>query len=172
MIVVVAALAVAGCAKEQGQSPPPNGIASPSPSPDLRQQTERDALAAYTGMWMAMAKAGETANPEDPQLRQYASGEALALIVGTLVGYRESGLVTRGHPATNPRITELTPPDAATQASLVDCGDSTAWTTHEAATGEQIEHDPRGRRQLTATVSVIDATWKVTKFTIGDLGSC
>jgi hypothetical protein len=172
LVLVVAVLAIAGCSKNQGKRATPIRNPSPSSSSDSRTQAEREALAAYTGMWAAMAKAGQTANPDEPELRRYATGDALALLVGTLVGYRDRGLVTRGQPTTTPRVTALTPQSAPTEASVVDCGDSTGWTTHNAKTGEQIKDDPRGRRRITASVKVVDAIWKVANVEIGEIGSC
>jgi hypothetical protein len=172
-LIVVALLALAGCnSGRDGTHPARTGVASPSPSLDKRAMAERDAAAAYSAMWQAMAKAGEIPDPDAPELRQYATGDALARIVGVLVTYRETGVVSRGRPVDNPRATSANPADAPTEVHLVDCGDSTNWTKHNRATGELIKDDPRGRRSITAVVKLVDGTWKVTTFEVGDIGSC
>ncbi|WP_307970365.1 hypothetical protein [Salinispora arenicola] len=119
-----------------------------------------------------MAKAGEVPDPDAAELRQYAADRALARIVSVLVTYRETGVVTRGGPVTNPRVTGATPADAPTEVTVADCGDSTNWTKHKKATGELIEDDPRGRRSITAVVKSFDGSWKVVSFDVGDIGSC
>jgi hypothetical protein len=119
-----------------------------------------------------MAKAGEVPDPDAQELRQYADGDALRGIVGALVTYRETGVVTRGAPATNARVENVSPPANPTEVHLIDCGDSTNWTKHEKSTGELIKDDPRGRRRITAVVKRIDDEWKVIKFEAGAIGSC
>jgi hypothetical protein len=137
-----------------------------------RAAAEAKAIAAYNAMWQAMAKAGEVPDPDAPELRQYADGDALRGIVGALVTYRETGVVTRGAPVTTPRVESVSPSENPTQVDLVDCGDSTNWTTHKKSTGELIKEDPRGRRRITASVRLVGDTWKVNKFDAGAIGSC
>ncbi|WP_433615354.1 hypothetical protein ACQP2P_11340 [Dactylosporangium sp. CA-139114] len=164
---------VAGCngGKSSGTRPP-SPSASASPSPDARAVADRDALAAYTAMWQAMAKAGEVPDPDAPELRQYAADRALARIVAVILTYQQTGVVTRGAPVTNARVTGATPADAPTEVTVADCGDSTNWTKHKKATGELIQDDLRGRRNITAVVRSIDGSWKVVSFDVGDIGSC
>jgi len=166
-------LAAAGCGSDES----PDGTPSPSPQPAVtstspRAAAEAKAIAAYNAMWQAMAKAGEVPDPDAPELRQYADGDALRGVVGALVTYRETGVVTRGAPVTTPRVDSVSPSDNPTQVDLVDCGDSTNWTTHKKSTGELIKEDPRGRRRITASVRLVGDTWKVNKFDAGAIGSC
>lgn len=119
-----------------------------------------------------MAKAGEVPDPDAPELRQYAADRALARIVDVLFAYRETGVVTRGAPVMNARVTGGSPADAPTEVAVADCADSTNWTKHKKASGELIEDDPRGRRTITAVVKPVDGSWKVVSFDVGDIGSC
>lgn len=169
--VSVALIASCGPAKpDRKPTPAPSPSASPSTSP--RAAAERDALTAYSGMWQAMAKAGEVPDPDAPELRQYATDQALARIVSALFTYRQTGVVTHGAPTTNARVSGVTPADVPTEVRVVDCADSTNWTKHKKATGELIKDDPRGRRNITAVVKSVDGSWKVTSFDVGDIGSC
>ncbi len=129
-------------------------------------------MAAYVGMWQAMAKAGQVPDPDAPELREFAADRALARIVDVIFTYRETGVVTRGAPVTNARVTGVSPAEAPTEVTAADCGDSTNWTKHKKATGELIEDDPRGRRNITAVVKIVDGSWKVVSFDVGDIGSC
>lgn len=170
-LVAAFVLLVTGCGSNKpGGAPTPSPSATPSLGP--RAVAERDALAAYIGMWQAMAKAGEVPDPDAPELRQHAADRALARLVSVLVTYRETGVVTRGAPITSARVTGASPADAPTEVTIADCGDSTNWTKHKKATGELIQDDPRGRRNITAMVKPIDGSWKVVSFDVGDIGSC
>jgi hypothetical protein len=130
------------------------------------------AIAAYVNLWQAMAKAGEVPDPNDPAVRQYAEGDALARVVSALVTYQQEGEYTQGAPVDSPRVTSVDPQDTPTTVNLADCGDSTAWTTHKKDSKAEISPDPRGRRMITATVKNTSGTWKVTTFSVGDIGSC
>ncbi|MFI9640882.1 hypothetical protein ACIG87_12580 [Micromonospora sp. NPDC051925] len=157
---------------ESGGSAPATQTATPSTSSAGPSGEQRDALAAYVGMWQAMAKAGEVPDPDSPELRQYAADRALARIVDVLFTYRETGVVTRGVPVMNAGVTGASPADAPTEVTVADCADSTNWTKHKKTTGELIEDDPRGRRTITAVVKPVDGSWKVVSFDVGDIGSC
>lgn len=172
-LIALSMALTAGCGPakpDRKPTPSPSPSASPSLSP--RAAAERDALAAYGAMWQAMAKASEVPDPDAPELRQYATDQALARIVSALFTYQQTGVVTHGAPTTNARVTGASPADAPTQVNVVDCGDSTNWTKHKKATGELIKDDPRGRRNITAVVKSVDGSWKVTSFDVGDIGSC
>jgi hypothetical protein len=167
-------LVLAGCDGDRSPdatvSPPPAGASASSTSP--QEAAKAKALAAYIGMWQAMARAGQVADPDAPALRQHADGDALRGIVAALVTYHETGVVTRGAPVLNPRVDSLYPPDEPTEANVVDCADSSNWTKHKKSTGELVSADPRGRRRITALVRLIGDAWKVARFDTGDIGSC
>ncbi|GAA2339365.1 hypothetical protein [Dactylosporangium salmoneum] len=103
-------------------------------------------------MWDSGLNLAKQANSPSPELRQYAADKALARIVDVIFTYQQTGVVTRGAPATNARVTGISPADTPTQVAIADCGDSTNWTKHKKATGELIQDDPRGRRNITALV--------------------
>lgn len=171
---VVVTLAVAAGCRSGDSSDPSTPAPSPPASTTLspRATAERDAVAAYVGMWQAMAKAGEVPDPDAPELRQFAAERALARIVDVIFTYRETGVVTRGGPVANARATSASPAEAPTEITVADCGDSTNWTKHKKATGEPIKDDLRGRRNITAVVKIVNGSWKVVSFDVGDIGSC
>lgn len=172
-VVAVSVAVVAGCTTDKPNKAPVNpASASASPSLGPRALAERDALAAYNGMWLALAKAGEVPDPDAPELRQHAADKALARLVSVLVTYRETDVATQGAPIINARVSNATPADAPTEITIADCGDSTNWTKHKKSTGELIKDDPRGRRNITAVVKPVDGSWKVVSFDVGDIGSC
>jgi hypothetical protein len=119
---VLALVGVAGCSSDMPDTDPQ--VAMTTPSLTARAAAEAGAIAAYNGLWQAMAKAGQVPDPDDPQLRRYAGGDALRGVIGALVTYRETGVVTRGAPVTKPRVHSVSPPDHPNKVDLVDCGDS------------------------------------------------
>lgn len=145
---------------------------SASPSLNARQQAEAQAIAAYNGLWQAMARAQEIPDPDAPDLRRFAEGDALALVVGALQSSLEEGVVSRGAPVTNPHVTSATPTEVPVEIHLLDCGDSSNWIEYWKSTGKPVENDPRGRRRITAEVHHRPDGWKVSSFDIGDIGSC
>lgn len=173
VVLVTAVAALGGCgAKHSPSSAATASVPARASAPSAREAAEDRAVAAYRGLWLSMAQAGEVPDPDAPELRQYATGDALARVVSALVTYKETGVVTRGAPVINPRVASVSPADSPTQVNLVDCGDSTNWTKHKKPTGELVANDPRGRRTITAVVKVVDGVWKVTSFDVGDIGSC
>ncbi|WP_433531007.1 hypothetical protein ACQPYA_02450 [Micromonospora sp. CA-263727] len=173
LVGVSALLSTACSATDGGESTPSTQATTPASAPASEAPSaQQEALASYVGMWQAMAKAGEFPDPDAPELRRYAADRALARIVDVLFTYRETGVVTRGAPVLNARTTGASPADEPTEVTVADCADSTNWTKHKKTTGELIEDDPRGRRNITAVVKPIDGSWKVVSFDVGDIGSC
>ncbi|MEU1813112.1 hypothetical protein [Micromonospora aurantiaca (nom. illeg.)] len=127
---------------------------------------ERDALVAYRGMWSAFVEAGKTSDPDAPDLRKYASDDALKLIVSGLVTNRDQGKVILGDLAIDPKVTAVTPVDAPTEASVVDCVNDEKWLVHKAS-GGLVNDVPGGKHHTTATVKRTADGWKVSRFVIG-----
>lgn len=182
LTVTVATLALAGCGmSDNTASPlPPSDSASPTtagPStsmsgPVVHPTGEADILAAYTGMWMSYAEAGETGNTDHPGLRRYAAGTALSNIVTGLITTRSRGVHLEGRPIVDPGIASAQPTlDSPTTAEVIDCADTSAWLQHN-KDGSVVQGDRGGRRIITATVIKVDGTWKVSTFATKALGSC
>lgn len=179
-IAVVLGLAVAaGCSGDDpGAAPaPPTSSPTvqpePSTSPSPVERAEAAALDTYIGMWMAMAKADETADWESPELAQYATGNALTTITRSLYADHKNGIVSKGKPALDPRVTARKPERDPTTIRIADCGDSTNWLQYHADSGKPVDEEPGGRRAIQAEVKQqADGTWKVTRFAVQGLGSC
>jgi hypothetical protein len=118
-----------------------------------------------------MVIAARAADYQDPTLSLYASGAALSTLVQGLYSYRQQGLVIMGTPVTHPIVTSLTPSADPTQANVSDCFDDTHWLAYK-TTGGLENNVPGGHRQVSAVVTDIDGTWKVTQLDTGAEGSC
>lgn len=130
------------------------------------------ALAAYRGMWAAYQTAGETANPDDPQLATYAANGALQTLTNGLKSVRDRGLVIKGDIVLNPRVTALEPADKPSSIEITDCADTTKSLLYKRS-GELFNDKPGGRRLVIATVKDIGGgVWKVVSFGARDIGTC
>src|SRR5262249_12993486 len=153
-LVVASVLLGAGCSSDGSGGTPagtPSATASSTPSLGPREAAERDALAAYRGMWDAFVEAGKASDPDAPDLRKYASDQALRLIVSSLYTDREQGKITKGDLVLNPKVSEVKPAPGPTEATVLDCVDSTNWLKYKAS-GGLVDDKPGGKHRTTATV--------------------
>lgn len=153
-------------ASTSAASPPPA-----SPAAETQETATQRAIDTYVGMHNAFLKAGQTGNPDSPDLAKYASGSALTQLTNGLKSYQAKGLLVRGQAVFNPKVTSLAPPAAPTKASVQDCMDTSGTSLYK-ANGDPYQDTPGGRRLVLADVERIDGVWKVTSFGVRDVGSC
>ncbi len=156
-----------------GQEPSPTTSVSVSaPSQDPHGAAEGAALDVYRGMWAAYAKAGLTANPDEPDLSRYASDGALKTLRNGLATYRSKKQVLKGKYVLDPRATDVALNASPATVTVTDCIDDSAFLVYNLA-DEPINDVPGGRRSARATVTNLAAGgWKVTSFGVQDVGSC
>src|SRR5688572_23417041 len=119
VLLVASVLMGAGCSPSKSKDPQTKApVPSTSPSLGPRGIAERDALAAYRGMWNAFVEAGKTSDPDAPDVRKYSSDQALRLIVSSLYADREQSKVTKGELVLNPSVTEVKPVEAPTEVTV------------------------------------------------------
>lgn len=160
---------------EEEPSPTP-AVSQPSPSPtDPVETPEQAVLAAFEGMWAAYDAAGRApaADPDHPQLAEYAAGDALEGLRSALGRLRDEGLVFEGsYVSLSPTVVELSPADEPTSAKVEDCRDGSGWVVVR-ADGSEYEDEPGGRRAVFADVELShDGQWRVTSFAVREAGSC
>jgi hypothetical protein len=118
-------------------------------------------------MWAAFVEAAKTSDPDAPDLRKYASDDALKLVVAALYTNRDQKQVILGELKIDPKVTALIPPDEPTEASIVDCVNDETWLEHQAS-GGLVNDTPGGKHRTTATVKRASDGWRVSRFVIGD----
>ncbi|WP_084692308.1 hypothetical protein [Parafrankia elaeagni] len=181
LITAVLTLA-AGCDSGDGSQPAPtpsaaNASTQPSapvsPTPTSPADiARRDAVAAYLGMWKAYAQASHTSDWQAPYLSQYAAGDALQVITGNLYADHYNGLVAKGEPVNNPRVTSVTPEDAPKSVIIEDCGDDRNWLQYR-TDGSLLNNTPGASHRIVAEVRLhADGKWRVTKYGIDTAGTC
>ncbi|MEU0465369.1 hypothetical protein ABZ215_15315 [Amycolatopsis sp. NPDC006131] len=179
VVVGLAALTLAACSSNSSSTPggttgaatPPPTTSAPPSSASPADAARQQATAAYTGMWRQMAKAGETADWQSPELAKYATGDALGVINRSLYTDHLNGVVSKGAPTNNPQVSSAEPAANPTTVMISDCSDSSNWLKYK--DGQLLNDTPGGRRSITAEVKKQqDGTWRVTRFAVEGVGSC
>jgi hypothetical protein len=173
-LLAASVLLTAGCSPDKQTSEPtgPPPASSSAPSTAASTAAEQDALVAYRGMWKAFVEAGKTSDAESADLRTYASGNALKLIVSSLYTDKELDKITKGEVALQPKVVKSTPDVAPTALTIEDCVDATRWLEYRAS-GGLWDNKPGGKHRNTAIVKKQqDGTWKVDAFALRGSGTC
>jgi hypothetical protein len=176
--VAVATIAALGACGKPVQ-PPTTLTAAPALSAppstkstvDARAAARQSAVDAYRGMWAAYATAGLTANPDEPSLAVYASGQALSMLRDGLTATRRKGRVFKGEYRTSPTVVDTGDAGTPTSVVIADCLDTSHFLTYK-ATGGLAGDTPGGRRSASATVRLRDGRWTVVSFGVREKGTC
>jgi hypothetical protein len=136
-----------------------------------RADSEREAVAAYRGMWHAFVDAGKVSDPDAPALRAYATRDALKLIVSALLTNRQRDRVILGQLVIDPKVSAAKPPDSPIEVSIDDCVNDEKWLVHKAS-GGLVDDEPGGRHHTTAVVVSTGDAWMVSSFELGRSGTC
>jgi hypothetical protein len=163
----VTLLLVAGCSAK-----PATEVSEPAATPSASSPGQDAAvLAAYRGMWDAYVQAAKTSDADAPELRRYASGDALRRIVSALIVNKNEGAVTLGTLNLDPHVNAVETAPAPTTATVLDCVDTTKWLVYRAS-GGLWDDKPGGRHRNTAKVVYADGSWKVDTFVLEAAGTC
>jgi hypothetical protein len=149
--VVMAALALAGCAADPAPAespadrPPAELPALPSVSVDPAEAAAiEEILTVFQGFRDAEAEL--YADPPPPnvvrrELSPYLGDAMLSEQVGTLNDMRNAGIVFQGRQASRPEVVELRLDASPPSATVRDCVDATGWQAVFAQTGDPVPGD-------------------------------
>jgi hypothetical protein len=166
----MAVLAVATLTACHNDRPaPPASTATSTVGPSPAGLPTQGALDAYRGMWDSIVSAAKTADPDAPDLRHYATGDALSRIVGALYLQHEQGQVTLGTLTLAPTVD--TGQSTAADIQLNDCVDASLWLVYRDS-GGLVDNTPGGTHATVATVTNTDGRWMVSTLDIAGVGSC
>lgn len=172
-LVAASTLLGAGCSSDEPKTAPatqpPSSSATPSLGPSAA--AEQEALTAYRGMWSAFTEAAKTSDPEAPDVRKYASDQALKLIFTSLYSDRSNQHITQGELHIDPKVTALKPVNEPIEATIVDCVNDETWLKYKAS-GGLVGDVPGGKHRTTATVKRTPDGWKVASFILRERGTC
>lgn len=117
-------------------SPTARQTSTPTPTvsatPDADALASAGALAAYRGFRKAQVAAEALANAHSADLAKYAGDKALAQERANLLQLAQAGIVVRGAPLLDPRVSSVT----ATAVTITDCVDTAHWQPVYKATGK------------------------------------
>jgi hypothetical protein len=167
--LVLAALMVSACSSSGQTAHASASSRASSASPSMAAKSA--AVSAYRGMWGAFVAAAKTSNPDAPDLRRYAEGDALRLIVSDLYTNRDQSKVTLGTVGLDPTATAAQPAAAPTSVTVADCVNDEKWLLYRKS-GGLVDNVPGGRHRTTATVKLSGGVWRVDAFTLEDSGTC
>lgn len=176
-VLACAALLLVACTAGGDPGPPPAVTSAPGPDPSAgvslspAQAAERDALAAYRGMWEDWVALAASGDYQDPRLADHTSGEALETIYEAVYLDQGGGRRARGEPVLAPVVTSAEPAEDPTRVVVEDCVDDSDWLTY-LPDGRLADDEPGGRRRTEALVVSGGDGWKVDKFVVQTVGTC
>jgi len=122
-------------------------------------------------MWHAYATAARTADYQTGALAEYAAGDALMILTRSLYDDHLHGVVLRGTPVFDPRVTSMTPAASPASSWLTDCADDTRWRQYTTS-GKPAGGAPAGRHRIYARLRLFGPAWKVTYLVVQKAGTC
>jgi hypothetical protein len=145
----------------------PHPPASLSPA----QLAERDALAAYHGMWEDWIAVAATSDYQNPRLTQHVSGKALSLLYRSVYVNKRDGVVARGRPTFSGKVSAAEPADNPDRVTVQDCSDGSRWLNYK-PNGQLQDSSPGGRHFVQALVTKTSGVWKVNILVLQPVGTC
>lgn len=180
-VAAVAGVALAACRatpRQPAATTPAVSLPSASASPSRSGVAAgvaavHAAVTAYRGMWNAYDAAIKIPDPQAPDIAKYGTGEALQTLTKGLQSVKDQTLKGTGEILLSPHVSEVSPVSAPTNVGVRDCFDDGATHLVRVGPGSPYHDTPGGRRLCTATVVLQpDGTWKVTHFTLQQVGTC
>lgn len=135
-------------------------VSSTSASTPATQRVEDEIIARYEGFWKARFAANSgIPNPDDPALREFATGEQLETVINETRANLEHGLAFRraANPSDIQRVTvvEVDGDHAVVQECVVADGVIVRRDTGDAVNKDVATHNVRGE------LARVDGVWKV-----------
>lgn len=168
LTLALALTACTGSPEEPEPSASPTSVASSTPpvpsasSPTPTSSQEFAATEAYDRFWAAKVQSqADPTKPAPKALRTYGIDKALADAQATVLLLRRNGIVMRGEPTHDARITGVSA-GARPLVSITDCLDSSRWLPVVAATGESALAPGQSPRVIVESVATIyDGRWVI-----------
>jgi hypothetical protein len=158
---LVACLAALGMACAGDDASDPQATDTPDVADDAEPLSpEAEVEEAYLAYWDMLDRLAEAPDPDDPEIRERASGEALLEVVAGLQTLIDHGHVSESGPLYQHSIQSVLIED--NEAVLQDCViDDTSLI--DRATGEVVEPGDMAIALLEVTLRLEEARWKVNR---------
>ena len=167
------AAAVAGCGASTASHTPSSPPASPSATGSTAApgDSRMQILDAYTGMWHTYVTAARTADYQSAALSQHAAGDALMILTRSLYENHRHGVVVRGAPVLDPRVTGMSPARNPDSSSVTDCANDTRWREYTTSGRPASGGARAGRHRIYAQLRLFGSAWKVTSLVVEKAGT-
>lgn len=179
LVVTVAAmlgLVLAACSDANGvpTNPPPtrtspasSATTAPAAGTSPEAATKTLVTERYLEFQRVVAEVGATSDADDPRLPEYATGAVLENLQGKLAVRRQSGIRLYGVPQPDVQYVSV----VGSRATVRDCLDNSQTGLVDRA-GKTLSVG-RARQETTATLVLLQGTWKVSEIkTVAGGGSC
>lgn len=179
--LVAAIVAVTGCngTRPADEVTPSTGAAAssaaPAPTVDSKEQQAREAvLAAYNGYREAYVAAAAAPDPDKTDLPKYVADPLLSQLKFELRRNREDGLVMKGRPRWNPRVTTINVTNRPFNAQVQDCFDNANVDVVDKATGRSVLASGQTTRYVVTAEAVLydDGRWLIRQATANRERTC
>ncbi|QKV90402.1 hypothetical protein HUT19_41015 [Streptomyces sp. NA02950] len=154
------ALSVSSCSGGDGKSEESKHPSKPAASSPQSSQTtassdpqapdKRDVLTAYRHYWDEQVKAYSKVTVEGTDLDEYASADALARAKSDVMSLKKAGVVAKGAPVNDAKVSGLDMDRKVPRATIADCLDVSKWTRVDRKTGKTVP-SPKGQLKRYAT---------------------
>ncbi len=136
-----------------------------APSTSDEESVEDEIVARYVGFWEARFEANAgTPDPDDPSLREYATGEQLETVVAETGQRLEDGVALRAaDPSRTDHAVTVVSVDAD-RAELQDCFVNDG-VVYRVSTGEVVD-DAVVTRSVSADMVLVEGAWKLERATV------
>lgn len=142
-----------------------NSATSSATSSPATDSVEDEIIARYIGFWEARFAANRgTPDPDDPALREFATGEQLETVIVETRQRRDDGLALRAAEPSRMDHTVAVVSSTADRAELQDCFVNDG-VVYRVATGEVVD-DAVVTRNVSAVMVLVDGVWKLERATV------
>lgn len=158
--VVLAAVACSSSDDDGSAATSTTASSSTTATSTTAPSVDEAVLASYRAFWDAYLAAADPMDPEHPLLAERATGRQLETLQKAFLALKAGGEVIRGTLDLAPRVVSV----LGNTATVRDCYlDNTG--VYDAATGVRKDTSSGVRHLATASLELIDGTWKVSTLT-------
>lgn len=151
-IIFLSAVAFAGCDSNESKAIPTTSSTTAQSSTN-----EVAVIQGYRAFWDDYLAVTKPMTPGNSRIAAHASGEELDALNGIVLAGHARGVEYRGSFDLSPAVVDAT----ATSATVKDCYiDKTG--EYSVATGERLDKEDLSPINISAAMSLIEGTWKVT----------
>lgn len=158
IVVFISGLLLASCWSGSDRADPESSTTTNSITSSTAPSAQAEVTAAWRRFWDVYLAASNPMNPQDPRLREVATGEELKTLTSAFLASKSSGEIYKGTIELRPAVPEV----SGDTATLSDCYLSSILA-YDAQTGALRDRHENVRRLVTASLVKEGGVWKVAR---------